>query len=60
MVYELSNTAAGAVIDTAAVGTKRYRAVKSGADEALKEEGSEDEEEEEEILTYAQTVASFF
>ena len=57
VVYE-SNDPADAT--AAAIGTKRYRAVKSGADEMLEEEGSEDEDDDEEILTYAETIASFF
>ena len=49
MVYELSN-ATGAMTAATAIGTKRYRAVKSGSDESLEEEGSEDEDDDEEIL----------
>ena len=59
VVYQ-SNTTAGAVINAANAGTKRYRAVKSGADEALEEDGSEDEDDDEEILAYARAHRVIF
>ena len=45
------SVAAGSRLACSAAGTKRRRDVKSGADEALDEEGDEDEDDDEEIFT---------